>query len=143
MSGCDQSTFGGGFQSEENKAAEAIFEHELVYEIKDADGKVTKRRKFTNGHHAVVVKGLDPGQDFGDNAERGLGVALDRGAIESVPILGFWTVIDGSSSTTKGAEVQTPFGKRRLPLRILFPYKPPEKKAEAPTDPEILERNDE
>ncbi len=126
MSGCDISSFGGGFQSKRNKTSQPIDVSELggvlSHNVKDAEGNLVESRDFKVGEWAAIVE-LKPGQELTKEFVENNDVKLDAAG----PIQGFWTVLDGSNASVPGAEIKRPFGLRRIPLRRLWPVPAPKK----------------
>lgn len=127
MSGCDISSFGGGFKSKKNKTSQPIDVSELggvlSHNVKDADGKLLESRDFRVGGWVAIVERLKPGQELTKELVENGNVKLDNIG----PIQGFWTVLDNGDSSAAGAEIKRPFGLRRIPLRKLWPVPAPEK----------------
>lgn len=127
MSGCDISSFGGGFKSKKNKTSQPIDVSEiggvLSHNVKDKDGKLVESRDFKVGDWVAIVKDLKPGQELTQAFVENSNVKLEA----TGPIQSFWTVLDGKDSSAPGAEIKRPFGLRRIPLRMLWPVPAPVK----------------
>jgi len=123
MSGCDPSAFGSGFESKVNKTSQPIPVAEiggaLAHNVKDADGKIVESREFRPGTLVYVANDLKPGEEIDPKK-------FDVKDLKPRKVESFWTVVDGEEQVS-GAEIAIPpFGKRRLPLRMLLPIDPVE-----------------
>lgn len=114
----------GGFHSKRNKQSQKIDVKEIDYNVKSKDGAIVESRTFRIGDHARIFRGLEPAG--ADITEKDKESAEER---SHYPIQGFWTVIDGRDAEAIGAELKTPHGLMRLPLRMLLPMPRPVKES--------------
>jgi len=133
MSGCDVSSFGGGFQSKKNKQSVRIDVRELgnvlSHSVKDKKGKLIASRDFKIGEYARIVRSVwASGKEIDESKIK------DLDELPCGEVLGFWTCLDGKDPGAAGAEIQRDGFRVRLPLRTLLPMENPNPKRE--TDPE-------
>jgi len=131
MSQCDQSTFGGGFQSKKNRTSDKIDVPEMHYNVKDSDGKILESREYRVGQYVAIVN-LKPGQELTMEFIKTREPKLNLVG----PIQSFWTVLDDDDSSAVGAEIKRKNCRRRIPLRCLWPVEAPTKEERPPGEQE-------